>query len=295
MQAATKPAWAAAGVSKTATTTTTTTAPTAAAAAAATTSHGNSDLRLRAATAADLDDIVRIVKAGFPDDPEWDYRYPYRDEYPEDYDYWMRREYGDYLAQTDKFAVVVATLPELAAASSPSEQIGECGTRDVPVAVAVWDVAVTKDSRGDLGIGERKDANTVHMLALLHAFTAAARRYFSRHWERQYHLWALVTHPDYRRRGAGTALVRWGTRAAREKGGWAASVIASSPAGKRLYAYCGFEELGEVVVQIEGEEEKCVVWCMDWVLPKVEEEEEEVNGDWMEKKLGNTDRFLPDT
>ncbi|KAK3071575.1 hypothetical protein LTR53_008383 [Teratosphaeriaceae sp. CCFEE 6253] len=60
---------------------------------------------VRNATKDDLDDIVRIVQAGFPDDPEVDYRFPSRKEHPEDYAKWTRIEYQDYLEQPEKFEV----------------------------------------------------------------------------------------------------------------------------------------------------------------------------------------------
>ena len=94
------------------------------------------NISLRVATAHDLDDIVRIVKTGFPDDPVWDYRFPYRNKYPEDHDYWTRKEYADYLSQVDKFAIVLAVLPK-------REKEKE---NNVTIAVAVWDLNVMKDA-----------------------------------------------------------------------------------------------------------------------------------------------------
>ncbi len=86
-------------------------------------------LVIRLAKPADLDSLTRIAQAGFPDDPEWNYRFPYRREYPDDNWKWTRREYEGYLRQPEKFIVLVAT-------------IGTSGSCE-PIALAVWDTLVT--------------------------------------------------------------------------------------------------------------------------------------------------------
>lgn len=49
------------------------------------------------ATRADLEAITQIHIEGFVEDPQLEYRYPYRNEYPEDYQKWTRRMYESYL------------------------------------------------------------------------------------------------------------------------------------------------------------------------------------------------------
>lgn len=93
---------------------------------------------LRLATKDDLDGIMRIVRAGFPDDPEVDYRFPARGTYPEDYLKWTRLEYEHYIEQPDKFVVHLAEIPD----HSGSEVVME------PVALAVWDTAVLTKANG---------------------------------------------------------------------------------------------------------------------------------------------------
>ena len=89
-------------------------------------------LSLRAATMADLDDITKVAQAGFPDDPEWNYRFPYREEYPKDNWKWTRREYEEYLAQPDKYAVILVT--------ALVEKEGQFMQKTA--AIAVWDMSV---------------------------------------------------------------------------------------------------------------------------------------------------------
>jgi hypothetical protein len=105
---------------------------------------------VKVATIDDLDDLTKIAQAGFPDDPEFDYRFPRRRKYPEDNWLWTRKEYEGYLNQPDKYAVLLATLP----ANESGEQNGDHQqgpdlnrSQPISVALAVWDTAVTIDSQ----------------------------------------------------------------------------------------------------------------------------------------------------
>ena len=90
-------------------------------------------LHRRAATKDDLDEITQIVNASFRHEPEVNYRFPYRDKYPEDYAKWTWKEYEGYLNQPSKFVLhVVETLT----------QIDGEEPRLHPIALSVWDVAV---------------------------------------------------------------------------------------------------------------------------------------------------------
>lgn len=96
------------------------------------------ELHLRLADQDDLDQITDVAQAAFPDDPEFNYRFPYRDKYPEDNRKWVRKEYEEYLAQPEKYAVLVATVPK------------KCDGKVVKrvVALAVWDINVLAESTG---------------------------------------------------------------------------------------------------------------------------------------------------
>lgn len=85
-------------------------------------------LTLREARLEDLEALVDIMQAGYPDDPGCGYKFPYREQYPDDYRTWTGRELQKYLEMSDKFAVMVMVTPE-----------------DRPVALGVWDVAVLID------------------------------------------------------------------------------------------------------------------------------------------------------
>lgn len=90
-------------------------------------------LVLRAATPEDLEDIATVAQEGFPDDPEFNYRFPYRDEYPGDNRKWILQEYKEYLEQPDKYAVNIVTASD---------------NDDRAVALSVWDMSVSVAHQG---------------------------------------------------------------------------------------------------------------------------------------------------
>lgn len=99
------------------------------------------------------------------------------------------------------------------------------------------------------------------MEAFSQALIAGQRKYFDDvYGAKHLHLRIMATHPDYQRRGAGTMLCNWGISEVQKKNS-RISVFAS-PMGKLLYTHLGFEELGVVVVQVEGEEEKLIIPAM---------------------------------
>ncbi|KAI1122725.1 acyl-CoA N-acyltransferase [Nemania abortiva] len=214
------------------------------------------DLVLRAATKADLDTMVEIVQAAFPDDPGCNYKFPYRAEHPHDFRKWTRVEYEEYLEQPKKFAVLLVTAPVAS---------GDIIVQR-PVAIGVWDIAVNVESKGgDRGITERRDANAQHMRVYAAAISRGFKNYLARYGSEQLHLWMLMTHPDFRRRGAGTMLCNWGQDEAVKRGGWSLTVMAS-PLGRLLYEHLGYQFIGTETAQTDGEKEKVVIDSMSKLL-----------------------------
>jgi ribosomal protein S18 acetylase RimI-like enzyme len=225
---------------------------------------GSAPFIIRTARLTDLDAITRVAQAGFPDDPEFNYRFPYRLEYPKDHWKWTRCEYEGYLKQPEKYAVVVAATPD---------------AEDKPVAVSVWDIAVKITSTGggiisdfscpltlrltwpDNGINKRKDANPVHMEVWASVVEEGFERYFAKYGKHQIYLWLLTTHPDFRRQGAGTMLCHWGLKEATKKH-WMLTVI-GSPMGKSLYEHLGYGLVGILKIQAKGEEETLYEYCLE--------------------------------
>ena len=72
----------------------------------------------------------------------------------------------------------------------------------------------------------------------------------------------LKTHPDYMRRGFGSALVKWGIELAKEEH-LAAISVGSGHMGMLLYAHLGFKHLEQSVAQASGDTETV---AFDWLV-----------------------------
>lgn len=103
-------------------------------------------LTLRTATLDDLEDIATIAQKGFPDDPEFNYRFPHRFECPEDNRRWILQEYREYLDQPDKYAVIIVTADD---------------NDDKAIALSVWDLSISKAHKGG---GKNFPQRTVYLV-----------------------------------------------------------------------------------------------------------------------------------
>ncbi|KAI1409962.1 acyl-CoA N-acyltransferase [Hypoxylon sp. FL1857] len=216
-------------------------------------------LALRRATPDDLEDIATVAQEGFPDDPEFDYRFPYRQNFPEDNRKWIVQEYREYLEQPDKYAVIIVTASD---------------NDNKAVALSVWDISISKAHRGsDLGVPDdpeqqirRRDANASHFRKFKQQMCEEFDSYFGKYGDNQVHLWLLATHPDFRRRGAGTRLCRWGLEWASQQSLY--TTVLASPMGRSLYEELSFVECGSFMVQVDGEAEKLEIWAMTYEKDK---------------------------
>lgn len=89
-------------------------------------------MALRKATVDDLDDLADIACAAFPMDPQWDYRFPRRKEFPEDNWNYTRLAYKN-LLETSGNIINVITVQ--------TEKDGETVHRSI--ALAVWELPET--------------------------------------------------------------------------------------------------------------------------------------------------------
>ncbi|XXG99224.1 hypothetical protein Hte_005561 [Hypoxylon texense] len=222
----------------------------------------NASITIRPVRPEDLDAIVDIVKLAFPYDEQFAYRYPFREEFPEEHHKYLTIHYTKYINNTSagRNAIMVAETPDKA----------DQGVAKV-VAFAIWDNAGTKPpgSRDIPALAppeqhyERKDCSTVRLRAHRAATMRARKEFFvDAYGERQISLRQLATLPRYWGRGAGTALLHWGMARSREQG--VPITLFAGSMGRSLYEKHGFRELGQAVVQVDGEDERIVESAMAW-------------------------------
>ncbi|KAF2761039.1 acyl-CoA N-acyltransferase [Pseudovirgaria hyperparasitica] len=207
-------------------------------------------MNIRTATLADVPALANIAVTAMPDDPQWDYRFPYRLKYPEEHLAAIQNVYRSAVEDEASAGTVVKVL---------------CNDKDEPMALSVWDLLYLGKASGGMANfapnPNRPDASLVRMTAFLKAFQAAHDKYFdSVYGNKQIRLRVLCVHPDFRRRGAGEALCNWGFDLAKQEG--VPVTIVASPMGKRLYARLGCEVLGEYEIRADGEDESCTEICM---------------------------------
>jgi GNAT superfamily N-acetyltransferase len=123
----------------------------------------------------------------------------------------------------------------------------------VTTSISYLDDELLSSSSVDIGVEQRKDANKEHCRAFSEAVKQRPKKYFAEYGAKQVYLSILMTHPDYRRHGAGTMLTDWGVEHAKEKG-WPVTVCAS-PMGRLLYAHLGFRVIATEEVRVDDEEE----------------------------------------
>ena len=106
----------------------------------------------------------------------------------------------------------------------------------------------------------RRDAAPARLQAWKDTLPPYRKANMTGKWGPNMHLQYVGTQPEYQRHGAGTALLKWGIDTAKEHNLWIG--IFGSPVGAMFYKHLGFEVVGDVRVQAEGEEEYVMVTAM---------------------------------
>ena len=106
------------------------------------------------------------------------------------------------------------------------------------------------------GVSACRHVNPVRRAAMVEADGEASKRLFDDVYGADNHLELvrIKTHPNYMRRGFGSALVNWGINLAKEQH-LAAISVSSSQMGRLLYAHHGFKHLEQVVTRAPGDTE----------------------------------------
>jgi GNAT superfamily N-acetyltransferase len=105
------------------------------------------------------------------------------------------------------------------------------------------------------------EVNPARMLAYHESCDRAKAKFFD-YSVNQVRLAKLATHPDYRKRGAGTKLVHWGQKLAEE---YVCPVtVLASLMGRNLYKSLGFSEMGIEKAKVKDEEESIEICMLLW-------------------------------
>ncbi|KAF2404617.1 acyl-CoA N-acyltransferase, partial [Trichodelitschia bisporula] len=217
-----------------------------------------SALTFRPAQFSDLEAIVGVIVAAMPSDPQWDWRFPRRREYADDTRAFTSAKYHEFLSDKDAWHVMVAE-------SDDSARPHVCRARMI-VAVAVWDQAAMQCPPSEpllLPSHKRRDGHRRRMELWAATMAKARKQYFDDSFgARHLQLQILATHPDYQRRGAGTALCKWGMAFA-QKWGMVVTVFAS-PMGKKLYRRLGFQTMARIEMRVPDEMESVAPVAMSY-------------------------------
>ncbi|KAL2009025.1 hypothetical protein VTN00DRAFT_7219 [Thermoascus crustaceus] len=214
---------------------------------------------IRSAQRSDLDAITTIALMAYRSGEQWPYRFPYAWKYLDDHWRYSNLRLANFMdnVESGAFVVKVAEMP-----------IDEDRSTMKVVAYSVWQMpgdfagkSLPKDNF------ERRDANPARMKAFRDSTTRAKKELFnSRFGDRQLNLVMLATLPEYQRRGAGTMLLQWGIDKADAEG--LAITLFAGPSAQHLYSRSGFEVVGNVHTQVEGEEAAIDLPAMAY-MPKV--------------------------
>ena len=221
----------------------------------------------RQAGMEDLDSIVDLMLEAMADDALWNYRFPYRKDFPEDHRNGTRLRMQEFLAG-GQWLVNVA---EIMSNDDPKQSR--------PIAFAVWNLPHRLRNHGKLlaltqppAPATRRDAKAHHIQTYTTAMEKAKERYFKDgHSERQLTLQVLGTHPKYRRRGAATVLCKWGLGLATERD--LIVLVFASPMGRELYDHLSFDTLGRAFVKVDGDPSE---WEYEFTVMKWEKAMTEV-------------------
>ncbi|KAJ8110868.1 hypothetical protein ONZ43_g5761 [Nemania bipapillata] len=230
--------------------------------------------QLRVATPIDVPRIVNIVIAAMPHNAHWNYRFPYRREFPEDhfnytkelYELFTDPEHGDWLVHVIELSPQEqAELDNRRHENDSQFDMSTYNAAPLITAIAVWDVSYkNKRTHGpsyqpfsppaylsEHGGSSRRDANPVHQREFAQN-GVRAKELLASYGDDQLRLQILATHPDHWRRGYATMLCEWGLQTASEEG--LVLSLSASEVGKGLYEHLGFKNLGTVTGQVPGEE-----------------------------------------
>ncbi|KAF5675404.1 gnat family protein [Fusarium circinatum] len=201
----------------------------------------DAEYSIREATLDGLDGIVDVVLVAMAHDPQWNYRFVHKDEFPDDHRKFTRLLYQQFISPLND---------------------------DSRSCFAVWDVCYANKARfgsnyqpqnpmatvAKAGGSSRRDVAPRRQAAFRTAGDYEKQHFFDHvYGDNQLHLQILGVHPDHWRRKIGAKLVGWGLEEAKRHK-LPVTLMAGS-GGRHLYSSLGFKSLGSSVTQVPGEEE----------------------------------------
>lgn len=222
-------------------------------------------MSVREGTPRDVEALSKILIDCSDDDPIYPYRFPHRHNHLREFKRYCKDKCLEYL---DTCTVMVYEIPN--GRRTPK--------RGKVIAFSVW-----KESQTANPAPARRSSHTevvahasdsrLQAYALpdrVIAFREASKRAKSdildaRYTEGHMFLKILLCHSEYRGRGAGTALTRWGMNKAQALG--LQTTLFASPMGQRLYRRLGFKVVGRFHVQLENETESLDIPAMVYECP----------------------------
>ncbi|OIW34609.1 hypothetical protein CONLIGDRAFT_626645 [Coniochaeta ligniaria NRRL 30616] len=260
-------------------------------------------MAVRQATQFDLEDLTQILIASSNDDPCYPYRFPYKDQYHKEYSDHCRRKCQEYLRidtvivyeipnpsnSRHKKQVVAFGVWNLPKAPGPPTKRSQTWPRwgTLPLSNNPDDVKEAHQEAHQPARSQHQypSDNTPRPKQLTRtpshpkpfaredrsqAFRDTSKAAKAKIFDTQYaggymFLKILLCHPSNRRRGAGTALVKWGMSVAHLQS--VNTALFSSPMGVHLYHKLGFQEIGRFEVKVEGDEERLDIPAMVFRAP----------------------------
>ncbi|KAK1836858.1 hypothetical protein QBC39DRAFT_367062 [Podospora conica] len=233
---------------------------------------------LRPGLPADLDGVTDVIIEAMPDDPQWDYRFPKRLEFPEDHKKYTKMLLQCFLdPQWDDWAVMVVEEQD-PKAKDQAPRIVSFGVFDVsyknkrregPSYKTQDPVTLVNDQGGS----SRRDVNHEHFDAFRNEQIKAYERNFGGIGPDQIHLQILATLRSFRGRGHASSICQWAMDLVCSESEALKDVsVMASPMGFGLYKHLQFTELEAFDVHIPGEEERLTLRAMIYRRPKTKSE-----------------------
>ena len=124
-------------------------------------------MAIRTATPSDIDSVVEIILSAFPRGHQWNYRFPYRAEHPEDHFKYTRILIQCFLDPTwDDFQVMVTEAP-----SMNDDAVTKI------VSVSVWDVSYSnRRKHGQAYIPQNRSLTPINRYANMSRLNPCSRR-----------------------------------------------------------------------------------------------------------------------